>query len=367
MAEELVFTVVGSDALAATRITLEEAGLREREHLQEWVLANPEILGPDVLIITSEFDRWESRGGTERDRLDILGLASDGHLVVAELKRGVAPDTVEMQAIKYAAMASRFDSEVLADAYVEFMRKHHDEGLTNEEAVDRLAAHAEKFGLNDETLRAPRIVLVATDFPANLTSSAVWLSEMGLEITLVRIQAYRTAGEIVVTVSQHYPPPDVEEFLVAPTRTSRRRRLPDLPELIWTPDDFVRLTTEVGSATIRATLDLCAERPGEWIPAEAVREATGREPAQHRGDYGGFTITVHRRFNRSNWPFQAKWEAGGPNQMYYMVDPEMAAMWRAASEHVKPEGSPSVAPATNESSAIHDGPDGKSADVVPSA
>jgi RecB family endonuclease NucS len=100
MSDELVFSVTGDEAKAASPISLAEAGLREREHLQEWVLANPGILGTGVLVITSEFDRWESRGGAERDRLDILGLASDGHLVVAELKRDTAPDTVQMQAIK---------------------------------------------------------------------------------------------------------------------------------------------------------------------------------------------------------------------------------------------------------------------------
>jgi len=336
MGEELVFTVTGSEAVPATPISLADAGLREREHLQEWVLANPEILGSGVLIITSEFDRWESRSGAERDRLDILGLASDGHLVVAELKRDTAPETIEAQAIKYAAMASRFDSDVLADAYVEFLRNHQDETLTSDEASERLVAHTE-FGLTDEALRAPRIVLIATRFPASVTASAVWLSEMGVDITLTQIRAYRTAGEIVITVSQHYPPPDVEEFLVAPTRASRRPRLPDLPEVEWTPDDFLRLISEVGSVTIRATLDLCAEHPDEWIPSEAVRETTGREPAQHRGDYGGFTVTVHRRFNRSNWPFQAKWEAGGPNQMYYMVDAQTADMWHAATAHAERE------------------------------
>jgi hypothetical protein len=41
-----------------------------------------------------------SRSGAERDRLNILGLASDGHRVVAELKREAAPDTVDAQAIK---------------------------------------------------------------------------------------------------------------------------------------------------------------------------------------------------------------------------------------------------------------------------
>jgi hypothetical protein len=63
MADELLFTVVDNVAQAADGISLAEAGLRERDHLQEWVLSHPEILGPDVLIITSEFDRWQSRAG----------------------------------------------------------------------------------------------------------------------------------------------------------------------------------------------------------------------------------------------------------------------------------------------------------------
>jgi hypothetical protein len=236
-----------------------------------------------------------------------------------------------MQAIKYAAMASRFDADALADAHVEFLRKYQDQTLTNEEAVDRLAAHAE-FGLSDDALRAPRIVLIATQFPASVTATAVWLSEMGVDITLTRMQAYRTAGEIVITVSQHYPPPDVEEFLVAPTRASRRVRAPDRPEEAWTPDDFFRLITEVDNVTIRATLDLCAEHPGEWLPSEVVREATSREPAKHRGDYGGFGVTLRTRFKRSNPPFQIKWAAGGTSQQYYMVDAAIAQMWQAAKD-----------------------------------
>mgnify|MGYP001405807123 FL=1 len=54
--DELVFRVQDSVAQPARPITLAEAGLRERQHLQEWVLANPEMLGEGVLIITSEFD-----------------------------------------------------------------------------------------------------------------------------------------------------------------------------------------------------------------------------------------------------------------------------------------------------------------------
>jgi hypothetical protein len=45
-------------------------------------LAHPETLGPDVLVVTFEFDRWSAAGGDrERDRLDVLGIGTDGRLL----------------------------------------------------------------------------------------------------------------------------------------------------------------------------------------------------------------------------------------------------------------------------------------------
>src|SRR6266511_4015222 len=120
--DELVFAVNGNKAIPAKPISLADAGLRERADLQEWVLAHPTILGPDVLPVAFEFDRWRSASGErERDRLDILGLGTDGRLVVVELKRDRAPEPVEMQAIKYAAMASRFTPDMLASQHARFM------------------------------------------------------------------------------------------------------------------------------------------------------------------------------------------------------------------------------------------------------
>jgi hypothetical protein len=86
--DEVVFAVAGSTANPAERISLDEAGLREREHLQEWVIAHPEIIGPGLMIVTFEFDRWSSASGSQKDRLDVLGFGEDGRIVVAELKRG---------------------------------------------------------------------------------------------------------------------------------------------------------------------------------------------------------------------------------------------------------------------------------------
>jgi hypothetical protein len=42
--------------ISPTGLAAEE--LLERQHLQEWVIGNPQVLGESVLVITSEFDRW---------------------------------------------------------------------------------------------------------------------------------------------------------------------------------------------------------------------------------------------------------------------------------------------------------------------
>ncbi len=202
MPRDLLFTVAGSAATPAEPVTLAEVGLRERHDLQEWVLAHPAILGDDVLVVTFEFDRWWAAGANPTDRLDVLGLASDGRLLVAELKRDRAPDTVEMQAVKYAAMASRFTLESLSAQHARFLTQRGSP-TSEEAALQRLVAHAGE--LDAELLRRPRIAIVAGDFPPVLTATAVWLTEMGLDLTLIRVQAYRTNFETMVTVSQLFP------------------------------------------------------------------------------------------------------------------------------------------------------------------
>lgn len=136
--DELLYTVDGAAAARARQISLAEAGLREREHLQEWVLAHPEMLGGSLLVITSECDRWTSARGRERDRLDVLALDPDGHLVVVELKRDEAPETVELQALKYAAYCSRFTAETVVEEYRAWRRHSAMEDLDAATATARL-------------------------------------------------------------------------------------------------------------------------------------------------------------------------------------------------------------------------------------
>ena len=123
MADEMLFTMAGSVATPAQMVSLEEAGLANRADLQEWLAANPEILGPAVKIVTFDLAGPEGAAGPGPDRLSVLGLDSDGRLVVAELKWGRASD-VEVGAIKLAAQASRLLPESLADHFARFHSRH---------------------------------------------------------------------------------------------------------------------------------------------------------------------------------------------------------------------------------------------------
>ena len=57
-----------------------DLGFRERDHLQEWIAKNPEVLGEELLIIQKEFDGFSDTN----ERLDLLALDKDGNLIIIE-------------------------------------------------------------------------------------------------------------------------------------------------------------------------------------------------------------------------------------------------------------------------------------------
>ena len=186
------------------------------------MLSNPAILGPAVKVVTFEFDGVPTAGGAARDRVSVLGLGADGRLVVAELKSSRSADT-EVSAIKYAASVSRMLPESLAEHYARFQSRRQTP-ISPEEALAELQSHAPD--LSPGSLRRPRIVLLARDFSAVVTASVVWLSEMGLDISLVQISAFRSyvygqqgsSNVPMISVSQVYPVREVEDFTISPER-----------------------------------------------------------------------------------------------------------------------------------------------------
>ena len=103
---------------------------------------------------------------------------------------------MELQSVKYAAMASHFTLDRLAELHARFLERTKDEKLTNDEAEERLQAHvAADVELSPDLFMSPRIVLLAESYPDTTTTSVVWLNDQGVDITLRRYNAYVTEGD----------------------------------------------------------------------------------------------------------------------------------------------------------------------------
>ena len=83
-------------------LNFSDIGIAERNDLEQWIIARPELLGEDLLVITSEFDRFDK----SNKRLDILALDCQGVLVIIELKLDASRSLADLQAIRYAAFCS---------------------------------------------------------------------------------------------------------------------------------------------------------------------------------------------------------------------------------------------------------------------
>ena len=203
-----LYRIDDKELRAVPTTTFQEQGLRERQDLQQLIINQPSALGSDLFIVTEEFENWSDSSR----RIDLLAIDSDGTLTVIELKRNEDPGHMDLQALRYAAMVANITLEQLTEAHQAFGEA---QGLDGD-ASSRL----DEF-LNDQEIRRddlqtakPRIVLVAPEFPTELTTSVLWLNDVGLDIRCVRLLLYRSDGNVFVDASQVIPLPEADDYLV---------------------------------------------------------------------------------------------------------------------------------------------------------
>ena len=207
------------------------------------------MIGGDLLLVTTEFNRWELKQEKVADRLDVLFLDSDGHPLVAELKRGEARDTTELQALKYAAYCSSLTSDELAE---EFAAYH---ATSIEEAQEAIVEHAPS--LDDGEPGAVRVQLLASRFGPAVTTVVLWLNDLGLDIGCVEIRVRKLSHDKAVLVSrQILPPPDAADFLV---RRRKREEAEEKKEAREKKRNAVTVITEKGALDIGAELSLVTQ------------------------------------------------------------------------------------------------------------
>ena len=183
-----------------------QLGLRERQDIQEWVAANPTILGADLLIIGKEFSDFDRTN----ERLDLLAVDADGKLVIIELKRDDSGADVHWQAIKYASYFAR----VTATDIINLFSSHAK--ISAEEAKSRLQQHLDADDLNVLN-NDQRIILASHRFAPEVTNAVLWLNEKAPGenlITCVKLTPYQYGESLYVQASRIIPVPGTEELRV---------------------------------------------------------------------------------------------------------------------------------------------------------
>ena len=193
---------------AVTEVDFEQLGLRERRDIQEWVAANPRILGDDLLIVGKEFSGFDRTN----ERLDLLAVDGAGRLVVIELKRDDSGTDVHWQAIKYASYLQRAS----ASDIVKLAAEYH--SCAPEEAELLLLQHLGADDLNALN-HDQRIILASHRFAPEVTSAALWLNRKAPGedlITCVALTPYRDAmtGTLYVQASTLIPVPGIDDYVI---------------------------------------------------------------------------------------------------------------------------------------------------------
>ena len=191
-----------------TEVEFSRLGLQERRDIQEWIVANPGILGDDLLIIGKEFSGFDRTN----ERLDLLAVDRDGNLVVIELKRDDTGADAHWQAIKYASYLGRATNDFIVDMLAGHLQTSPDD------ARNRLMQHLTDGDLNDLN-RNQRIILASHRFAPEVTSAVLWINEkMPVDnlITCIQLIPYqdRTNGALYLQASTIIPLPGADRYII---------------------------------------------------------------------------------------------------------------------------------------------------------
>lgn len=184
-----------------------DLGFRERDHLQEWIAKNPEVLGEELLIIQKEFSGFNDTN----ERLDLLALDKLGNLVIIENKLDDSGKNVTWQALKYTSFCSTLTTKQIIGLFQEYLNELNLQEVA-EDSVKTFLEHSEEdLYLNSGD---QRIIFVANHFRKEVTSTVLWLLTHGIQIQCFRATPFSQNEDIFLQIEQIIPLPETEEFMI---------------------------------------------------------------------------------------------------------------------------------------------------------
>lgn len=184
-----------------------DLGFRERDHLQEWIAKNPEVLGEELLIIQKEFSGFNDT----YERLDLLALDKEGNLVIIENKLDDTGRNVTWQALKYASYCSTLTTSQIIRLYKEFLETQQKTEDAESTIRDFLEVQSGELYLNSGD---QRIIFVANNYRKEVTSTVLWLLEHDVQIQCFRATPFAQNDEVFLQIEQIIPLPETQEYMI---------------------------------------------------------------------------------------------------------------------------------------------------------
>lgn len=162
------------------------------EHLEDWIQAEPTMLGEPLLIIGRQVMIPDTK-----DRLDLLAVDPQGQAVIIELKRGKLKDPVDIQALRYASYISKWKFEHFENVARGFLGKAGDPDFNFNETFETFCQESgsdEVPDLNEDQ----RVIIVGSSVRDKLGSVALWLRDHNVDIKLIEVTAYKEGEDLFI-------------------------------------------------------------------------------------------------------------------------------------------------------------------------
>lgn len=198
--------------------TFFENDIKERQHIEEWIRKNPEVLGEDLLIIGHEYDRFEVN-----ERLDLLALDKEGNLVIIEVKRDTTGGNVDFQALKYASYCARLSPHDILDLFADYLKRYSLQVDAKDGLMEFLEVENEEE-LNKILNTNQRIVIVGNEIDKRILSVCTWLYENNIDVKCVTIKPYKLNNEILIDTNQIIPPYKLEDYYIRKKTVANERK-----------------------------------------------------------------------------------------------------------------------------------------------
>ncbi len=139
-----------------------------------------------------------------------------------ELKRTEDGGHMELQAIRYAAMAANMTWDFAVSVFERFLSENEIDLDAESRMCEFLAWDTPR---QDDFAQNVRVILAAADFSKEITTSVLWLNERELDICCIRLSLHKIDNKLVLSAEQIIPLPEAEGYQIEVRQKKREARV----------------------------------------------------------------------------------------------------------------------------------------------